>query len=205
MKTHNAIRPSFKVPALALLITVSAIIVGCVTVNVNFPESAVQKASDDYVRDIYRTKEQGKAPKASPAPGTSMIHFDSFISTAYAEAEVALKMDSSKIETIKGKLKARVPEILAQKKEGIVGEGNDGMLVIKDASKVKPLMKKKVEDMVKDENSDRSSLYSEIVSTNHLSSSNVSQMKKSFSRSFQSESPSGTWVQSPEGTWSQKP
>ena len=101
-------------------------------------------------------------------------------------------------------MRSRVSEIIAHKKDGLIGESNDGMLVIHDPSKVKPLLKKKIESLVKTENADRNSLYQEIADSNHLSSSNVAQMKKSFTRSFQAESPSGTWVQGTDATWSQK-
>lgn len=208
MKTTktNAFRPNSNFVIFSVMTLISSAVVGCVTVNVNFPESAVQKASDDYVRDIYRSKEQSRAPKASPSPSTStssFIHFEGLISTAYA-SESSLKLDSPKMDQIKDKMRARVPEIITQKKEGVVGESNDALLVIRDADKVKPLLKKKVETLVKEENIDRENLYSEIVHANNLSSNNLPQVKRSFTRSFQAESPSGTWVQAQDGTWSQK-
>lgn len=198
----NVIRPNFKMIAGALVVA-TALIAGCVTVNVNFPESAVQKATDDYVRDLYRTKEQSKV-KSSPTPaGTSSSIQFSFISSAYANDVFTLT--SAETNNIKSKMKSRIGDIINQKKEGYLGETNEGTLVIRDASKVKPLLKKKVEDLVRDENADRQALYAEIVKENKLSTNNLGQVKKSFTRSFQAESPSGTWVQSLEGAWSQKP
>jgi len=182
-----------------------AVIGGCVTVNVNFPESAVQKATDDYVRDLYRSKEQSKTPKATPTPKVSdTVSFPNFILPSANAAEASFHLRSAKTETIKARMRGRVSEIISYKKQGLIGESNDGMLVIHDPSKVKPLLKKKLESFVKAENADRESLYGEIAESNHLSSSNVAQMRKSFTRSFQAESPSGTWVQASDSTWSQK-
>ncbi len=35
----------------------------CITVNVNFPESAVKKAADDFVKELYSSEAQASAPK----------------------------------------------------------------------------------------------------------------------------------------------
>src|SRR3954470_20952661 len=59
----------------------------CVTVNVNFPESAVQKATDDYVRDLYRAKEKGK-PAAPAAKKESSFEMPSLINSAMADDDV---------------------------------------------------------------------------------------------------------------------
>jgi uncharacterized protein YdbL (DUF1318 family) len=207
MKTKNVARLNFNTFALVSILSVAAVVVGCVTVNVNFPESAVQKASDDYVRDLYRTKEQSKAPKVNPAAGetSGLFHFDGLIASAYADDEPALKLTSPETERIKTKMKNRVPEVIAQKKEGFLGEANNGMLSLRNSDKIKPLLKSKVEAVLTEENADRKALYSEIITSNKLTSSNLPQVKKSFTRSFQAESPSGTWVQSADGAWAQKP
>ena len=178
----------------------------CVTVNVNFPESAVQKATDDYVRDLYRAKEKGKNPVPLPeASGktSGTLIFD-FIPTA-AAAEATIKVDSDKALKIKDKLASRVADVIAQKRAGVLGETNDGMLELKGAEKVKPLLKKKIESLVSAENSDRRELYSEVASSNGISQGRVKDIQKSFARSFQAESPSGTWLQDGDGKWAQKP
>ena len=40
-------------------IALASLTAACVTVNVNFPESTVQKATDDYVKELYKAKERG--------------------------------------------------------------------------------------------------------------------------------------------------
>jgi uncharacterized protein YdbL (DUF1318 family) len=217
-------RPKFKLSPPSFFFGGSLAIAGalaaCVTVNVNFPESAVQQATDDYVRDIYRVKESGKTsakpsatatPIATPTaePKTSSGVYPQYYFAAIllpsAQADVSFNLSSPKTEQIKAKMKARIPEIIDQKRAGVLGETNQGSLVIHDGSKLKPLLKKRVEDFVHDENGDRETLYAEIVNSNHLGSANTSAVQRSFARSFQAESPSGTWVETPEGAWSQKP
>jgi uncharacterized protein YdbL (DUF1318 family) len=207
LKSH-ATRLNFNLLALVLALTFAS---GCVTVNVNFPESAVQKASDDYVRDLYRTKEQSKSttPKTSPTPvGDSAVvfpnqFFNLMIPTAEA-AEPAFNMNSPKLGALKDKMRENLSDVITQKKAGVLGETNEGHLVIHDSSKLQPLLKKKIENVVSADNSARDNLYAEIISSNHLASDALVGVRKSFSHSFQAESPSGTWVQGVDGSWSQK-
>ena len=204
-----AIRPKFNFAWMSFLLPLF-LSQACVTVNVNFPESAVQKATDDYVRDLYRTKEQAKPPgsKPSSSPAAQATHFRfpkfEFVSQASA-AEPSFNLSSPKLDSIKQSMKANVGEVLEQKKAGVLAESKDGKMSIHDAAKLKPLLKKHVEELVQAENKARDSLYAEVVSSNHLPSDTLPAVKKSFARSFQAESPSGTWVESENGAWAQKP
>lgn len=171
--------------------------------NVNFPESAVQKATDDYVRDLYEKKgKNSKTDVSEQKPqSTSSISF-SLISVAYADE--GFKVDSPKAKEIKARLRKYVDDVIAQKRNGSIGETNDGFLVIKNKT-LSPLLKKKVEAIVKNDNSARLELYHEIVDANGLAAARIDSIEQSFARSFQSMSPSGTWIQNSEGVWSQKP
>lgn len=187
--------------------------VACVTVNVNFPESAVQKATDDYVRDLYRAKERGKSTSPetpSPAPASdskssSLWEHLELIPQVHAADDDVFKVNTEKAMKIREKLAGRLNEVLAQKRAGVLGETQDGKLTIQAPSKLKPILKKKVESLVSEENKDRNELYEEILTANGLKSNRMINIQKSFARSFQAESPSGTWVESPDGKWAQKP
>lgn len=195
-----------KAPLVACLLAFST---SCVTVNVNFPESAVQKATDDYVRDLYRAKEKGKQPQASPAPAvkstsSAELLWEIIVPSAQAGDDLITAKTPAALAIQKKQL-ARIDSIIEQKKAGLLGEKVDGTLVIKDPSKLKPGLKMMLENLVKDENADRSQLYQEILKANGLPGNRLQNVERSFSRSFQAESPSGTWVENPDGSWSQKP
>lgn len=189
---------------LGMLCSSAFLTTACVTVNVNFPESAVQKATDDYVRELYRTKEKGKAPTAEPskAPSTKSA-LDFLIPQAYA-AEFAFKVDSPKALKIRDRLAKRVDEVIQHKRAGVLGESTDGLLVLKSPDKLKALFLKKVQKLVEDENADRTELYQEVLSSNSLAKNRLKDIERSFARSFQAESPAGTWVQDADGSWTQK-
>jgi uncharacterized protein len=196
-----------------------AVATACVTVNVNFPESTVQKATDDVVRELYQSKDKGREGRKPPAPvpgggpgaggdpvkpstSSPTSWLPSLIPSAMAaEADLNFKTDTAKATELKKRLAANVDTVLAQKKAGNLGESNDGLLVLKTD---KPLLVKKLEPMVKAENADREDLYQEILTANQMAKGRLSDIRKSFARSFQGQSPAGTWVQDADGAWTKK-
>src|SRR5437868_6488089 len=96
----------------------------CLTlnVNVNFPGSAVQQATDNYVHDLYLQKEKGKpakseAPPETATPPRSSFHFSLVKSVWAAETAVpAFHIDGPKANRIKEKLAGYLPEVLTQKR-----------------------------------------------------------------------------------------
>lgn len=173
----------------------------CVTVNVNIPDSAVQQATDDYVKDLYEAKAKSK-PSPSPSPSMSRHALIEFIPEALAD-EKPVSTDSPKAHDISDRLKARLADISALKSAGILGESNDGKLTIKGT--IKKGDDKRVWKLVNDENGDRFELYHEVVAHNGLNKGNLETIARNFAHSFQKHSPSGTWVQDDAGAWSQKP
>ena len=204
-------KPRWIVPLLAFsfIATFSA----CVNINVNIPEGVVQEASDDYVGQLYRAKESGKdkkkdtpaaSPVASPAgtPHSSLDLLNQLaVTSAFAEYK-PIRTDSDKASAIHERQKARLGDIHTQKAAGILGETNDGTLVIK--GKVKPDAEAKLTKLVADENADREELYAEVVAHNSLKKGHLIDIKQSFARSFQKYSAPKTWIQDPAGNWSQK-
>jgi len=175
----------------------------CVTVNVNFPEGAVQKATDDYVRDLYRAR------KTESSTDDGAFFFQNWIGIAEAQAEEEIKpfnLNSPDIKSIQSSQASRIDSLIQYKKKGYIGENNEGYLILRKESDVssKKLLAKKVSQVISDENSDRKKLYEIALDTNKMDSSNLPKIQRSFSRSFQAESPSDTWVQSPGGSWAKK-
>jgi uncharacterized protein YdbL (DUF1318 family) len=172
----------------------------CVTVNVNFPESAVQQATDDYVRDLYKAKAKGKEAAPAEKPKASF----ELIPSVWAAEEEVFKVNTPGAAKIQARQAERLDEVLALKRAGALGETKQGTLVVKDAGKLKPLQAKKAEKVVADENADRADLYKEVVKANGLPSNREKNVAASFARSFQGMSPSGTWIEGADG-WTQKP
>lgn len=196
------------VAVLGLAVASAMTFSSCVTVNVNFPESAVQKATDDFVRDLYRARERGKPGTTPPSPsatGAFRLPTGLLLSSAWASEVEAFRVSTAKSQEIKEKLRSRLDEVLIQKRAGVLGESDLGSVVIHDPSQLKPLLVAKVQRLVSEENRDRNALYEEVLAANALPPARLKNVQKSFARSFQAESPSGTWVQDADGKWTQKP
>ncbi len=202
---------------IAAIVLATLVPAACVTVNVNFPEATVQKATDDYVRDLYKAREKGRSspaadaevqsPSAKPSakpgaePAASMID-RLLIAEAWADSRAVFKVDSPKIDEIKAKQSQNLDKLDGHKRDGRIGEGNDGKLVLDPGKKMPELLKKKFKADVDAENDLRDQLYKEI---NNLNKSPIQDIQKGFSRSFQGMSPSKTWIQDEAGVWTQKP
>lgn len=198
----------------------------CITVNVNFPESAVQRAADNFVQDLYKDtnastvgdasqkpieapseKETKKKSKKPISDNKTQSYFNfSIINEVYAEEAHAqdLNMSTKKAQEIKARMAARVPTIIDQKRKSLIGETFDGNLTVKEDSKLSKEEKKSLKNLVDQENKDRNELYEEIQSANSISDRKQTRIRKFFGSAFKSNSPSGTWIETEEGQWNKK-
>lgn len=182
----------------------------CVTVNIKLPESAVQRVTDDYVRELYKVKErkQSTDTEDSATAPTSFFKSFSLVSDAMAEEQdaelTAFKLDSPEVKVIQKEQAAIAAEITQFKRQGVLGESYNGQLVVKDASTVKPILKAKVAKLVEQENGLRTRL---IDAAKDSSGASVDRevVERSLRKSFQKYSPSQTWLQAEDGEWIKKP
>lgn len=184
-----------KILVLTLNSFIFSLIVACVTVNVNFPEGAVQKAADDYVKELYKAKEKDEKSNKS-----GFNFYFSLLPVAHAQD---FRVDSAKAKEIQSRQKSRLSDLTQHLKDGQIGENSNGLLEVK-ATDAKPILIKKIEKLVNDENADREALYEEIVKSNNLSSSVKNQVQSSFAKSFQGAAPKGSWVEPSPGKWEKK-
>lgn len=96
---------------------------------------------------------------------------------------------------IKARMKARLPQIVALKAEGILGEDNRGFLAfVGDA--------KKDEAVVAAENKDRQKVYAAIAKQQGVSAASVGQRR---ALQIASKAKPGEWLQDESGKWYRKP
>lgn len=193
---------------LPFLLTFFFLVNGCITVNVNFPEAAVQQASDNYVEQLYRLREESQkqqSPSAEPKSGQGAQNsqqnnpWSLFIPQAWA---VEFRVQSELISEIQRREVQRLDQVDRFKREGFIGENNRGLLEMRGEPKA--LQKRRMESLIKDENQDRNRLYDEILRVNGMDSRQRVTVTDKFANSFQAKSPKGTWVQNPQGQWSRK-
>lgn len=98
-------------------------------------------------------------------------------------------------------------DVDALKKDGVVGEGKDGLLVVRDAeaAKLDPKKKELLETVLKAENGARRALVDRILETNEtLTSNDRGKVEKVFAQMNRDGAKDGEWVQADDGSWSKK-
>lgn len=187
------------------------VMVSCavITVNIYFPEKAVQEAYKNLEKELMDTGK--KKPEGKPE---SMMRFE-FVTSAYAQepgladkiAEIVRKMPDV-VEAYK-EMGARISDIDRLRDGGTVGEGNKGLLVVREG-RLSPSDKKLV-DM---ENANRQTVMKgmarAIIRINRVpeTEANMAQVMPQAVEQFASirrdSAKKGWWVQDPAGNWTKK-
>lgn len=95
---------------------------------------------------------------------------------------------------IKERMRARLPEIVALKSEGIVGEDNSGYLEFRGSTRKKA-------DIVAAENNDRRQVYSAIAKQQGTSAEVVGTLR---AKQIAEKAEHGEWLQDQQGKWYRK-
>ncbi len=97
---------------------------------------------------------------------------------------------------LKDRMKERLPEVLAAKKAGTVGEGSDGLLYVRPSAGDDEVK------LAKAENADRTTYF--IQAAKALEKVSPSDIAKVFAKGMWAKGSKGHWYRSSKGNWSQK-
>ncbi|WP_018934821.1 YdbL family protein [Thioalkalivibrio sp. ALJ24] len=213
----------FGVPALALL---SALVAGCVTINIYFPAAAAEDAARAIVRDALQLHDIDELRELEPesAPETDGGSSDAGPSGAgdvagerstpllarllegliapAAASNPDLEVETPAINRIRASMRERAPQLAPHFRSGAIGFGEEGEVAIRDLSEVPLRERSDVQRLVSEENSDRSSLYREIARANDRPDWE-DRIRDTFARVWVEEAPAGYWYRS-GGEWRQK-
>jgi uncharacterized protein YdbL (DUF1318 family) len=219
---------------LELLSLVAATCIGCIEINIYFPETELREAAEEIVNEVRPDVVSVPAPNGSsgdatqapskesapPAGGekdetTSGILFSLLgPRIAVAEEKQGEKPDSKKIEIditspvikkIKETIKARYAKLQPFYEKGAIGEGADGYLAARDTDALSLKEKRDVQTLIQEENDDRKSLYTQIAHSNGIDDSLIPDVGKLFSVEWQKKSKAGWWIEKEKDKWEKKP
>lgn len=180
----------------------------CLTVNVYFyPSKEVDQTAKKIIEDI-----RGAAvEKAGEGEGAKTIDKDDkssqgwgLVESAYADSRETAVTNPT-IDAIKESLKKRSPKLIPYFESGAIGEGNQGILVIKDISVLPMRDRAKLNAVVKEENDDREKLYQEVAKELGVKDKDLPQVRQSFAKEWQKFARSGWWIQLQSGDWKRIP
>lgn len=126
---------------------------------------------------------------------------------ARGDAEVRISPEKRKVLDALQEQKFNKDDIDEFKREGYVGEGNAGLLVIRTSKELEEDTDRLafVQEIVAEENRDREIIMERVIELNDaLQDSKRSEIQGIFARMNQEGSPQGTWIQEEGGDWVRK-
>jgi len=205
---HRLLTPPMTGLVTALLLT------ACVTVNVYFPAAEAREAAKEFIEGVLgddpvpetpppATDEPGGMALGSGGPST----FDPWsllgIGSARAQTHPDISIQTPAIQAIQARMQNRFNSTLrAQFESGALGFGEDGTIMIRDASILSIRDRVAVNTAVADHNRDRAAVYREIaVANGHPEWEG--QIRDVFARQWIARARPGWWYQQ-GGSWKQK-
>ncbi|WP_130618158.1 YdbL family protein [Dyella amyloliquefaciens] len=193
-----------------LLTMLVVALVGCVTINVYFPEAAAQKAADQFIGTVLDSApesspktEQPAAPAKKDSQPSAML-LDLLIPAAYAADAPNIRIQTATTEAIQGRMQERFRSTLAPLFDsGAIGFTQDGLVAVRDAAKLPLDQRAGVNAAVADENRDRNALYREVANANNHPEWE-SQIRSTFAKGWIERARAGWYYQDSSGVWKQK-
>jgi uncharacterized protein YdbL (DUF1318 family) len=191
---------------ITLVAATAVALVGCVTINVYFPEAAAQKAADQFIGNVL--DDSGVARPAEKAPekvkpqggGPSASLLDLVIPRAMAADNPDIQIRTPETDAIRERMKNRFGGPLKGLFDnGAVGFTADGLVAVHDANAL-PLAQRSLVDQ---ENADRNALYKAVAAANGHPEWEP-QIRKTFADGWVQRAPSGWYYRDASGAWKRK-
>jgi hypothetical protein len=185
-----------------------------ITVNIYFPEKEVKEAFKALEKELMTPEGEKSKPKPDVKPESS-IRFE-WVSSAHAQepglsnqiAEIVRKMPD--VVNAYKEMGARIADIDKMRDSGAVGEGNSGMLVIRDEKLLTATQK----NLIAAENENRRTVINgmarAIIRINRVPENDqnlkqvLPQAVEQFASLRRDAAKKGWWIQSPDGNWGRK-
>ncbi|KAF1721315.1 YdbL family protein [Pseudoxanthomonas wuyuanensis] len=201
----------------------AALLSACVTINVYFPAAEAKEAAREFVEKVIGDE---AAPAAQPAPepprpggGSASlmpqrdVGFDWLalvgIGSAHAQStsgqgSADINIKTPAIQAIQNRMADRFRnQLQAGFDAGALGLTRDGMVEVRDASKLALKDRVATTQAVADDNRDRRAVYKEIaVANGHPEWED--QIRSTFAQQWIASARSGWWYQDAGGSWKQK-
>jgi hypothetical protein len=200
-----------------VLLGVLFLIVGScmvITVNIYFPEKEVQEAFKALEKELMTPEGEKQEPNPDAKPG-SFLKFE-WVTSAFAQepglsdriAEIVKKMPA--VVNAYKDMGARIGDVDRLRDSGAVGEGKNGMLVVRDEKQLTPDQKK----IIAAENEDRKTVINgmarAIIRINRVPENDqnlkqvMPQAVEQFAAIRRETAKKGWWIQAPDGNWGKK-
>lgn len=211
---------------IGILLSVVALLVGCavITVNVYFPEKDINQAYTTLEDELMKAGQKKAPDPAKTDDKQSSVPFLYRLITPASAADIRGDDESGLSKDLVIKIKANPDVVQAYKSigerlgqidglrgDGTVGEGNNGLLVIRADEEG---LDKRVVKSIRDENRDRSVIMAgmakamrevrNLPDNEENRKETLKQATDQFAKLRSDKAKSGWWVQAKDGKWAQK-
>ena len=177
----NTIRKTFCIASVFFLAT----LVACVTINIYFPAEKVESVAGDIVDEIRgRSGEEGK-PGKTGGKESLLQRIRIVMGVGSAWADEVTEISNPTIRALKERMKARYQQLSGFYSKGLISEGNDGYLQMKDLGSLGLKEKRDLTSLVDAENKDRKTLYNEVAKALNIDPGQVDRIAKIFAKEWQ--------------------
>ena len=181
----------------------------CVTINVYFPAAEAKEAAKEFVDKVIGEDGQTVPKTEKSGGGMAMMQrrVDLWsvlgVGSAYAQSAPDITINTPAIRAIQAKMEQRFNSSLrAGFDAGALGFTSDGLVTVRDASKLPLKDRVAINSAVADDNRDRKALYREVAVANGHPEWE-SQIRDVFARQWVDSARSDWWYQT-GGSWKQK-
>ncbi len=194
---------------LGMPVAAALALTACVTINVYFPAAEAKEAAKEFVEKVIGDEVDSAAPTQEESkPGGGMASFDPLmligIAPAYAQSAPDINIKTPAIQAIQARMKSRFDGTLRKHFDsGALGFTNDGLVSVRDASKIPLGERVAVNQAVADQGRDAKAVYREIAVANKHPEWEA-QIRAVFAKQWVDSAKGGWWYQDAGGGWKQK-
>ena len=183
----------------------------CVTINVYFPAAQAQEAAKEFVDKVIGPADQSAPPPTSTKDdqgggkkSVGMILLSLVIPAAQAQSAPDITIRTPAIQAIQARMAQRFSSNLQPSFDsGALGFTKDGLISVREATRIALKDRVAVNQSVADDNRDRQAVYREIAVANGHAEWE-SQIRETFARQWVASAHKGWWYQDVGGAWKQK-
>ena len=193
------------------VLAVLALVAGCVTVNVYFPATQVEKTAEKIVDEVYQDKKEPPRQEPAEKPRSwndgdtirGIVRLATF-GPAPAFAEEVATVSNAAIRGLKEQIGRRHTELMPYYQQGQVGITLDGSLEVRETSGLGLPQVATLKRLVDADNAARRQLYEEVAKALNLKPEQASQVRKIFAKQWRDKAQTGWAVQGDDGQWGRK-
>lgn len=190
-----------------LLVSGLLVLTACVTINVYFPAAEAKQAAEEFVDKVIGEPQAKPDPVQKPPQASLRPRFELmsvFINSAQAAEGVDITIRTPAIQAIQARMAERFQTSLQPHFDsGALGFGNDGLIVVRDATKIGLKDRVSANQLVADDNRDRKAVYREIAVANDHPEWEA-QIRDIFAKQWVESARKGWWYQAGDDSWKQK-